>query len=94
MSAGLSIVARCSAEGGNGRSSKIGVSTSPGKMVVTRMPFSRSSSVALVPMSGNETFGLLALGSPDEQHFAPENGDLFLSLFARTLSLWLSQNTE
>ncbi|MEL0035397.1 MAG: DUF484 family protein [Gammaproteobacteria bacterium] len=52
------------------------------------------ASVALVPMSGNETFGLLALGSPDEQHFAPENGDLFLSLFARTLSLWLSQNTE
>ena len=51
------------------------------------------ASVALVPMQGNELSGMLALGSQDEHHFAPENGDLFLSLFARTLSLWLSQNT-
>lgn len=51
------------------------------------------ASVALVPMQGNELSGMLVLGSQDEHHFAPENGDLFLSLFARTLSLWLSQNT-
>ena len=51
------------------------------------------ASVAIVPMAGNDITGMLALGSQDEQHFAPENGDLFLSLFARTLSLWLSQNS-
>ncbi len=50
------------------------------------------ASIALIPFKSNDNSGLLALGSDDEQHFAPENGDLFLSLFSRTLSLWLTQN--
>ena len=51
------------------------------------------ASVAMIPFSSDTTSGFLALGSEDEQHFAPENGDLFLSLFARTLSLWITQNS-
>ena len=50
------------------------------------------ASIALVPIQAGEVSGILAMGSGDEQHFAPENGDLFLSLFAKTLSLWLTQN--
>ena len=49
ISIGFRILDRCSADGGVGLSSNIGVSTSPGNIVVTRIPFSRSSSVALVP---------------------------------------------
>lgn len=51
------------------------------------------ASVALIPFSTEEHGGLLAFGSADEHHFAPENGDLFLNLFARTLTLWLEQQT-
>ena len=48
MSAGLRILARCSADTGLGRCSRMGVSTSPGKIVVMRMPLFFSSSLALV----------------------------------------------
>jgi uncharacterized protein YigA (DUF484 family) len=49
------------------------------------------SSVALIPLKTDKHLGLLAFGSEDEHHFAPEKGDLFLQLFAKTLSLWLAQ---
>jgi len=47
------------------------------------------SSVALIPLGDKCNWGLLALGSNDEQHFDPEKGDLFLQLIARTLVLWM-----
>ena len=49
------------------------------------------SSVALIPLTTDRRLGVLAFGSQDEHHFAPEKGDLFLQLFAKTLTLWLTK---
>lgn len=52
------------------------------------------ASVALIPIKADNSQGLLAFGSHDERHFSPENGDLFLQLFARTLTLWLNNHPD
>ena len=78
MSVGLSIFDRCSLDGGIGRSSKIGVSTSPGKIVVIRIPFSRSSSVALVPSAVIANLLALYATPPNGAARLPEVDDIFM----------------
>lgn len=52
------------------------------------------ASVALIPLGENCDSGLLVLASPDEQHFDPQKGDLFLQLIAKSLLSWCQQRGQ
>ena len=55
---------------------------------------SRIQSVALVPLQGNHSIGLLALGSTEEERFHKDMGTVFLSHLGELIATSISQHLE
>ena len=55
---------------------------------------SRIKSVALIPLQGNHSIGLLALGSTDEMRFNKDIGTVFLSHLGELIAAAISQYLE